>query len=77
MTVASISLLICEGSRAEFYLGSYHRLFKLVVFRFVNLMSLFIIRYFADVPFHPCMATRVANQVVFFCYHRLCACLQN
>ncbi len=40
----------------------YHRLFKLFIFRLVNLMSLFIIRYYADVPFYPCLVSRTSNQ---------------
>jgi hypothetical protein len=40
------------------------RLFKLMLFRLVSLMSLFIIRYYADVPFHPCLASRNGNQEI-------------
>jgi hypothetical protein len=39
-----------------------HRLIKLLVFRVCNTQSLFLVRYFADVPFYPCMATRAGNQ---------------
>ncbi len=39
-----------------------HRLIKLLVFRVCNTQSLFLVRYFADVPFYPCMAARAGNQ---------------
>ncbi len=41
----------------------FHRLTKLVLFRLVNTKSLFIVRYFSDVPFYPCMTSRVGNQM--------------
>jgi hypothetical protein len=39
-----------------------HRLLKLLVFRVCNTQSLFLVRYFADVPFYPCLAARAGNQ---------------
>ena len=41
-----------------------HRLVKLLVFRVCNTQSLFLVRFFADVPFYPCMAARVGNQAL-------------
>ncbi len=59
----TIAGILTDMERHISYSGyRYHRLFKLFVFRLVNLMSLFIIRYYADVPFYPCLASRTSNQ---------------
>ncbi len=47
---------------ASYSAHRFHRLVKLLVFRVCNTQSLFLVRFFADVPFYPCMAARVGNQ---------------
>ena len=39
-----------------------HRMWKLLVFRFVNTSSLFVLRYFGEVPWFTCIVNRMALQ---------------
>ena len=43
-----------------------HRLFKILGFRIVNVMCLFVFKYFSDVPFYTCVTRRISFQVFTF-----------
>ena len=49
-----------------------HRLFKILGFRIVNVMCLFVFKYFSDVPFYTCVTRRISFQVFTFMLPSLC-----